>query len=105
MSTQPKWQRVKVIEIVRDDERFLLGRELWCRIGRPIPFAGYSVSDGKPEPVTMCLESNILNRKGEPLRFTIRYIELLARDEKDFAEDVPLQRWEDFCVQPTGATA
>ncbi len=105
MSPQPKWQRARVVQAIRADEHFLLNREFWCRIGRPVPFAGYSAVTGRPEPETMCLETNLINEKGEPLRFTLRYVELLARDENDFAEDVPLQRWEDFRIQPTGATA
>jgi hypothetical protein len=63
------------------------------------------VTDGKPEPKTMCVESNLVNSKNEALRFTVKYIELLARNENDFAEDVALQRWEDFITEMTGATA
>ena len=79
---KPKWQRARLL---RDGvEQKVAGSEVWVS----------RLKDGE-------YISNILSptRKGKTRYLKAAFCELLARDENDFADDVPLIPWTEFLAQ------
>lgn len=106
---KPKWQRGRVLSNFATSPNQFEGRGalLWVEIGIPTPIdsmgAVYTreISDGP------CFQTNVLspvdqrepNMKRLNLAVDANQLELLARDENDFAGDVRLVPWEEFLAQ------
>lgn len=89
---KPKWQRAVAISGIRK------GAQHWIELGEPFTTAGIGISDELQSPPEPHLWTNVIFR-GERLSARLCMIELLARDENDFAEDVPMISFEEFLAQ------
>ena len=96
---KPKWQRARILHVNDDEMReygFVLGATFWAKAGPPalrvngIKLYGRAVREELPP----CFDTNLLHET--PIVVRAEDVELLARDENDFAEDVPLIPWEEF---------
>lgn len=90
---KPKWQRARVVRF--DVDPRLIGRELWVRIAPPTLDHRVNRWTGMPD-FSPCYDVNLLGSNGEVGAASKSTIELLARDENDFADDVPLIPWEQW---------
>jgi hypothetical protein len=92
-----KWQRARVLK-AHGENNPILNALIWVRPfnGRipSIAIDAFTNRDYYPPP--RAYETNFDSAKGLML-VDAACVELLARDETDFADDVPLSTWEDFC--------
>ena len=97
---KPKWQRARVVKSAEDP--WTIGRELWVEIVKPkTSYNGRDVHNHKL--IGLCPNAVPTNlRLGEEmLVWNIACLELLARDESDFANEVPIVTWEQFVESHT----
>lgn len=96
-----KWQRALVIKAEGVSET--VGRVVWIRAQAPRIVDAIEPRTGKKHLSVRRFESNLLrdNSFGEilPVQVAPHQIELLARDENDFADDVPMIPLEEFLKQ------
>ncbi len=107
---KPKWQRARIVSACK-----YKGLEFWVRVGPPAAIwstrnpknAGGAIFN---RPI-VCFETNIEtdDYAGDPrcenglCVVEESDVELLARDDKDFAEDVDLVSWEEWFNAPSQA--
>lgn len=92
---KPKWQRARILSDRENPETD--GAEIWVMVGTPQDI------DGAWGRVERAVLTNLMWR-GIAMAWGSEWLELLARDENDFAEDVPLVPWEQF-LEECGANA
>lgn len=84
----PKWQRARLLDG---------GKELWVEVGRPQFQECRKWADGgRTKTAGLRHNVNLIGPDGIGCCINPRHIELLARDEADFAEFVELQSYEDW---------
>ena len=94
---KPKWQRARLLtEVCRDSST--KGNEIWIEIGRPATLATVGVISRKVRRVD-CYPTSLLDADGRQCVCSARTVELLARNESDFAENVPLMSWKQFVAE------
>jgi hypothetical protein len=98
---KPKWQRARIINGQGVPES--LGVEVWVKCGPPVSKATNGINGGWCEPVPR-YEVAILPRFGQNCLVAADDIELLARDEKDFAESVEFISQAEFLTQCQAAS-
>ena len=92
---KPKWQRCRLIK--SPTLRELEGRELWVIVGRPIKAAGFCADTGNYREVPESYLTNLIHPRDHTEGAIPREcVELLARDENDFADAVPFIPWEQW---------
>lgn len=91
---KPKWQRARFVNPYDESYR---GREVWIKIGSKGRRFSRSLVNGRSD-VQERYETHVQSVNSIELLTVVRVdsVELLARDESDFAEDVPLVRFEDW---------
>lgn len=91
----PKWQRARIITAPAVPET--IGHEIWLKLGPPTLIDADSIHDGGYLEPELRYDAAI-SSPSAPLGCVLSAIdvELLARDENDFAEDVRLVPWEEF---------
>jgi len=91
-AVKPKWQKARIVKSDYDNPP-LVGHELW--VIAETPRERFTVDrDGKPFVADLVYEVNI-EYPGKPAQTSVvhpDYVELLP----EFADDVPLVRWEDW---------
>ena len=93
---KPKWQRARILSAEKNYVR-AVGREIWVKIGKPFETNGTDAATQMPCKKTgPGFEVNIDGPGGRLGFIAATRLELLARDENDFADDVPLIPWETF---------
>jgi hypothetical protein len=86
----PKWQRARITHVERPQDLPAVGQLVWVA-GRPEPCNDpYCIWCKVNGPGFVYRESNV------GCNFSADFLELLARDESDFAEDVPFISWQEF---------
>src|SRR5260370_37097346 len=92
----PKGQRARFIKGRADDVVSVRGLLWWVEIGEPHPCTGRGLN-GALAGARSALRTNIKGPRfaeyGTCLNADAECLELLARNDKDFAEDVDLVRW------------
>jgi hypothetical protein len=99
---RPKWQHARVLKSIDLPEA--IGRKIWIKIEPPAERGGRDVMTLEICEVTPTHLTN-LHSSGLRIIISTEQIELLARDENDFAEDVPLIPWEQFLSECRQAAA
>ena len=92
MSKQPKWQRARIVKSFYVPQ--IISREIWAM--RPVlheALDGLSMS-AVPAQEMCCV--NARSADGCRIAFDPTCLEFLARNENDFADDVPMLKWEEF---------
>ena len=95
--SKPKWQRARQLCDSEDDtpeDRGNIGGVFWVR-GTPEAMTG-DCFDGSIAGREPRYHTNIVGPDNRPMVVAARIVELLARDETDFAADVPLISWEQW---------
>lgn len=99
----PKWQRARLLPSV--EPRETIGALLWVLAERPTTHDGDDMTTERAMRGVLSFETNL---RCEPkisrsttgqIRINVEDVELLARDEKDFAETVELIPWEQFLAE------
>jgi hypothetical protein len=90
----PKWQRARIVDL--EEHPDLNGRELWIELSEPVIRATTIVATHQPMHIRG-YRTHL--RLQEPLWIGCKAVELLARDENDFADDVELIPWQDFLAE------
>jgi len=95
---KPKWQRARIIKdnSSRMGSPTVVGREVWMLTERPHQIVGVAVEDHMTYRIQNAVHSQIIDSDGRPVAMGSDYIELLARGPEDFADEVPLVKWEDW---------
>lgn len=100
MNQKYKWQRARIVYAQTTNERILTGSVCWVRAERPTAFGGWATMNGGGACTEVpCVTSQFVDEAGGSIKFAMEGIELLARDESDFSNDVPLISWQDFLAQ------
>ncbi len=102
----PKWQRARFIKGKADDAVSVTGLFVWVEIGQPCPSTGRGLNGaraGMPRALRTNIKGPQFPRYGTCLNADAECIELLARDDKDFAEDMELVPWEEWLKIPLPA--
>ena len=86
------FQRAKVIKV--NNCPWLLGRELWVRVGRPERHKLRDIERKRPVSTDPTYVSNLYDHDGVPVHIGADQLELLARDERDFSEEVECEFWK-----------
>ena len=86
------WQRGKIIKqnSLKPGQISLLGREVWVQMGRPSREICKSIFDESLMQVEDVVRINLAGPDGTLCVASADYIELLSRDESDFAVNVEL---------------
>jgi len=97
---KPKWQKAKILS-GEPEYASWIGREIWVRAERPEIRYALDALTSRPivdndKPVYIV---NLTDGAGREGCVGAHRVELLARDEKDFAEDVELIPWEQFLAE------
>lgn len=104
----PKWQRARIVKALCPQEQCFVGMEVWTRCGSKDRIECVSSLDATTRAETRdSIQANIAFDEADRVvfgRFDCEILELLARDESDFAEDVPLIPWEQFLAECRGAS-
>ena len=88
------FQRARVVR-ARDHQE-LVGRELWVRVGRPQDETTRDIYRIAPDTTSPCYQTNLFDDFGDVVLVGAHHLELLARNERDFAERVDCVYWKDF---------
>jgi len=102
MSNQPKWQRARLVNLTPPVERFLIGAEVWAEASTIETIAVDQWKNGIPRVCRpqRVVEINVIHDiSGQRLAPPVSALEFLARDENDFADDVPLISWKQFLAE------
>lgn len=94
---KPKWQRGRVVKD-GEDGMPLKGDEVWVKIQAPEFMKSAGREGGSAITEGPCFWVALENN-GEQMVCDADFIELLARDENDFAEDVRLVPWTEFLAE------
>lgn len=101
-----KWQRARILRSIASPEA--IGREVWTRLERPELRGGTALVSRVSCTIAPTLRLNLLAINGFGNEVMViadtEMLELLARDESDFAEDVPLIPWKQFLAECRGAS-
>jgi hypothetical protein len=97
MLMKPKWQRARILASEHYPE--VIGCEIWVAVGIPIVTPAVNSFTGQVTPAEPQARISILPIRGPWASIPMRNLELLARDENDFAEDVPLLPWKQFLAE------
>ena len=95
---KPKWQRARILHT--DSSPEVIGCEIWVKMGPPV-MQDANGAHGGWSPPELRYDAAILPNDSFSIGVCVcaEDIELLARDENDFAEDVPLIPWEQFLAE------
>lgn len=77
-----------------NDCPWLLGRELWVKVGAPERVPVYDVENRRAASDDPTYITHLFDDLGNPLRIGADQLELLARDERDFASYVECEYWK-----------
>lgn len=95
----PNWQRARALEWAQAGESLIV----WVRLAPPaFGLTGLTDASGRPTgryEVCAHYETNIVGPLSITFVLAANKAELLARGPDDFAEDVPLVKWEDWLTQ------
>ena len=85
---QPKWQKAKLTRPI------FAGATLWIVSEPPILHPNHLISaiTRMPVPVEPSYQTNLFDENGSNIRSRARGLELLP----EFADEVPIQSWEEF---------
>jgi hypothetical protein len=101
LQQKPKWQRARIVSAY-ETYRYCIGQELWV-IGQPEDDGRTSYDPQTNTPVEGAegpsYDTNLMDPDGRDISVRANRLELLARDENDFADDVDLIPWEQFLAQ------
>ena len=97
---KPKWQRARILR--SDHFSSVVGQEIWTSS----IYEGIAEDLGTHESGTMrCVYIAYTSGfDNQQLVYPLLGLELLARDENDFADDVPLIPWTEFLAQCQAAS-
>lgn len=93
-----KYQRARLIETDMTGE-VRAGYELWVVVGKPTMQAARIVGMGIIDAPELRYETGLRSPAGRRSVIPARVVELLARGPEDFADDVPLQSFEDWLAE------
>ena len=91
----PKWQRGRILVSQFTES---VGRDVWVALERPVTRGGWLLQSGEFVDPTPSYLMHLIDQGRQIAIFADR-IELLARDEDDFADSVELIPWETFLEQ------
>lgn len=91
------FQRAKVVGV--DKGSHLLGRELWVRVGPPERVPVRDIESKRKANDVPTYQTHLFDDYGDPLRIGADQLELLARDERDFASFVECEYWKTWWDQ------
>ncbi len=99
-SGAPKWQRARFVIGLGVP----VGSEVW--VSGPVrldPVVNFAVRDGSRFEKFRHINTNVIDTDGATLTANLEHTELLARDENDFADNVPLISYEEWLTQAATA--
>ena len=91
---KPKWQRARILS----NCVLGTGREIWVATGAPEIVEGVNPLTEFRNPPRKRVLMNVQD-DGDDILIRADQIERHARDENDFAEDVPLIPWQEFLAE------
>lgn len=89
---EPKWQRARFVKSLYAPQ--IIGREIWAM--RPVLREALDALSMSAVPAQEMCCVNARSADGSRIAFDPTCLEFLARDENDFADDVPMFKWEEF---------
>jgi hypothetical protein len=92
------FQRAKVIRV--NDCHWLLGRELWVKVGAPERVPVRDIESKREVYDAPTYITHLFDDQGYPIRSGADQLELLARDERDFVSFVECEYWKTWRDQP-----
>lgn len=86
------FQRARIIKT--NDYPDLMGRELWVMQGKPEAVPVYDIERRRNVSDDPTYTSHLFDDQGNPVRIGADQVELLARNEHDFASYVECEYWK-----------